>query len=116
MAGEEEYEVNNANIHYIVNLRKATCDCKFWEIAGIPCRYAALEIAQRREELETYTDVRFSKQKYMRAYGHCIHPIPNHSYCPEEMDVTPTDLKPPAIKRMPGRSKKSRRKEPGEAA
>ncbi|KAK4420257.1 hypothetical protein Salat_2438800 [Sesamum alatum] len=32
------------------------------------------------------------------------------------MDVTPTDLKPPAIKRMPGRPKKSRRKEPGDVA
>ncbi|KAK4415653.1 hypothetical protein Salat_2672700 [Sesamum alatum] len=115
MIGEGEYEVNDANVHYIVNLRKRTCDCKFWEIAGVPCRHAALGIAHRREELETYTDVRFSKQKYMRAYGHCIHPIPDPSFWPEEIDVTPTDLKPRAIKRMPGRPKKSRRKESGEA-
>ncbi|KAL0296061.1 UNVERIFIED_CONTAM: hypothetical protein Sradi_6658200 [Sesamum radiatum] len=115
MAGEGEYEVNDANVHYIVNLRKRTCNCKFWDIVGIPCRHAALGIAHRREELENYTDVRFSKQKYMRAYGHCIHPIPDPSFWPENMDVTPIDLKPPAIKRMPGRPKKSRRKEPGEA-
>ncbi|KAK4423510.1 hypothetical protein Salat_1933800 [Sesamum alatum] len=110
MDGEGKYEVNDANIHYIVNLRKRTCDCKFWEIAGIPCRHADLGIAHRREELETYTDVRFSKQKYMRAYGHCINPIPDPSFWPKEMDVTPTDLKPPVIKRMSGRLKKSRKK------
>ncbi|KAK4422111.1 hypothetical protein Salat_2162100 [Sesamum alatum] len=77
--------------------------------------HATLGIAHRREELETYTDARFSKQKYMKAYGHCIHPILDPSFWPEEMDVTPTDLKPPTIKRMLGRPKKSRRKEPGEA-
>ncbi|KAL0444555.1 UNVERIFIED_CONTAM: hypothetical protein Slati_2178200 [Sesamum latifolium] len=115
MAGEGEYEVNDVNVHYIVNLRKRTCNCKFWDIVGIPCRHATLGIAHRREELENYTDVRFSKQKYMRAYSHCIHPIPDPSFWPENMNVTPIDLKPPAIKRIPGRPKKSRRKEPGEA-
>ncbi|KAL0434473.1 UNVERIFIED_CONTAM: hypothetical protein Slati_2781600 [Sesamum latifolium] len=60
MVGEREYEVNDVNVHCIVNLRKRTCDCKFWEIVGIPCRHAALGIAHRREEIENYTDVRFS--------------------------------------------------------
>ncbi|KAK4416958.1 hypothetical protein Salat_2521300 [Sesamum alatum] len=115
MAGKREYEVNDVNVHYIVNLRKRTCDCKYWEIARIPCRHAALMIAHRREELETYIDVRFSKEKYMRAYGHSIRLIPGPSFCPEKMDVIPTDLKPPAIKRMLGRPKKSTRKESGEA-
>ncbi|KAK4414775.1 hypothetical protein Salat_2584400 [Sesamum alatum] len=68
-----------------------------------------------REELGTYTDVRFSKQKYMKAYDHCIHPIPDPSFWHEDMDVTSTDLKPLTIKRMPGRPKKSRRREPDEA-
>ncbi|KAK4429055.1 hypothetical protein Salat_1205500 [Sesamum alatum] len=76
--------------------------------------HAALGIAHRREELENYTDVRFSKQKYMRAYGHCIHPIPDPSFWLEKIDVTPINFKPPTIKRMPGRPKKSRRKEPEE--
>ncbi|KAK4424987.1 hypothetical protein Salat_1692300 [Sesamum alatum] len=61
MDGKEEYKVNDANVHYIINLIKRTCDCKFWEIAGIPYKHVALGIAHRREELETYTNVRFSK-------------------------------------------------------
>ncbi|KAK4421268.1 hypothetical protein Salat_2077300 [Sesamum alatum] len=77
-------------------------------------RHAALGIANKKEELENYTDVRFSKKKYTRD-GHCNHPIPHPSFWPKKIDVTPIDLKPPTAKGMLGRPKKSRIKEPGEA-
>ncbi|KAK4388555.1 hypothetical protein Sango_2462100 [Sesamum angolense] len=77
VAGEHEFEVQDQNINYIVNLRERTCNCQVWDISGIPCRHATLGINYRREDVESYVTV--------------------------------------VIKRMPGRPKKSRRKEPGEA-
>ncbi|KAK4394358.1 hypothetical protein Sango_1906600 [Sesamum angolense] len=49
----------------------------------------------------------------MKAYKYSIHPVPDQTFWPHGVDVTPT-LLPPIIKRMPGRPKKSRRKEQGE--
>ncbi|KAL0305351.1 UNVERIFIED_CONTAM: hypothetical protein Sangu_3036500 [Sesamum angustifolium] len=84
-----------------------------WDISGIPCRHAALGISHRREDLDSYCDSRFFKENYMKAYKYSIHPVPDQTFWPHGADVTPT-LLPPIIKRMPGRPKKSRRKEQGE--
>ncbi|KAL0317258.1 UNVERIFIED_CONTAM: hypothetical protein Sangu_2140100 [Sesamum angustifolium] len=76
-------------------------------------RHAALGISHRREDLDSYCDSRFFKENYMKAYKYSIHPVPDQTFWPHGADVTPT-LLPPIIKRMPGRPKKSRRKEQGE--
>ncbi|KAL0442115.1 UNVERIFIED_CONTAM: hypothetical protein Sradi_0150400 [Sesamum radiatum] len=76
-------------------------------------RHAALGISHRREDLDSYCDSRFFKENYMKAYKYSIHPVPDQTFWPHGVDVTPT-LLPPIIKRMPGRPKKNRRKEQGE--
>ncbi|KAL0401741.1 UNVERIFIED_CONTAM: hypothetical protein Slati_4204000 [Sesamum latifolium] len=60
-------------------------------------------------------DSRFSKENYMKAYSYCIHPVPDPTFWPQDLEVEPTNLLPPIVRRMPGRPKKNRRKEPGEA-
>ncbi|KAL0307661.1 UNVERIFIED_CONTAM: hypothetical protein Sangu_3017100 [Sesamum angustifolium] len=51
----------------------------------------------------------------MKAYSYCIHPVPDPTFWPQDLEVEPTNLLPPIVRRMPGRPKKNRRKEPGEA-
>ncbi|KAL0400137.1 UNVERIFIED_CONTAM: hypothetical protein Sradi_2357000 [Sesamum radiatum] len=114
VAGQFEFEVQDGSVHYVVNLAHRTCDCRVWDIRGIPCRHAALGITYRRDNLENFTDNMFKKERYMGAYSYIIHPIPDLSFWPQDIDVNPTNLKPPISKRLPGRPKKSRRKEPGE--
>ncbi|KAL0432015.1 UNVERIFIED_CONTAM: hypothetical protein Sradi_0827500 [Sesamum radiatum] len=113
--GEYEFEVQDQNINYIVNLRTKTCNCRVWDVSGIPCKHAALGISHRREFLESFCDSRFSKENYMKAYSYCIHPVPDPTFWPQDLEVEPTNLLPPIVRRMPGRPKKNRRKEPGEA-
>ncbi|KAL0358465.1 UNVERIFIED_CONTAM: hypothetical protein Sangu_0695900 [Sesamum angustifolium] len=48
VAGEHEFEVQDQNINYIVNLRTRTCNCRVWDVSGIPCKHAALGIFQER--------------------------------------------------------------------
>ncbi|KAK4409552.1 hypothetical protein Sango_0028200 [Sesamum angolense] len=106
VVGDYEFEVQDENINYIVNLRERTCNCRIWDISGIPCRHAALGISHRREDLDSYCDSRFFKENYMKAYKYSIHPVPDQTFWPHGVDVTPT-LLPPIIKRMLGRSKKT---------
>ncbi|KAK4424792.1 hypothetical protein Salat_1672800 [Sesamum alatum] len=86
-----------------------------WDISGIPCKHSALGIAHRREDVQSYTDSRFSTATYMKAYKHSIHPIPDPSLWPQDLETTPSSILPPLIRKLPERPKKSRRKEPGEA-
>ncbi|KAK4399496.1 hypothetical protein Sango_1425100 [Sesamum angolense] len=115
VAGEHEFEVQDQNINYIVNLRTRTCNCRVWGVFGIPCKHAALGIFHRRDSLESFCDSRFSKENYIKAYSYCIHPVPDPTFWPQDLEVEPTNLLPPIVRRMPGRPKKNRRNEPGEA-
>ncbi|KAK4393965.1 hypothetical protein Sango_1867300 [Sesamum angolense] len=62
-----------------------------------------------------FCDSRFSKENYIKAYSYCIHPVPDPTFWPQDLEVEPTNLLPPIVRRMPGRPKKNRRNEPGEA-
>ncbi|KAL0339183.1 UNVERIFIED_CONTAM: hypothetical protein Sangu_1440400 [Sesamum angustifolium] len=114
VADQFQFEVQDGNVHYVVNLAHRTCDCRVWDIRGIPCRHVALGITYRRDNTENFTDNMFTNERYMGAYNYFIHPIPGLSFWPQDVDVNPTSLKPPISKRLPGKPKKSRRKEPRE--
>ncbi|KAL0281715.1 UNVERIFIED_CONTAM: hypothetical protein Sradi_7294100 [Sesamum radiatum] len=89
VAGEHEFEVQDQNINYIVNLRTRTCNCRVWDVSGIPCKHAAFGIFHRRDSLESFCDSRFSKENYMKAYSYCIHPVPDPTFWPQDWRLNP---------------------------
>ncbi|KAK4422947.1 hypothetical protein Salat_1877300, partial [Sesamum alatum] len=114
-ASEFEFQVNDKNIPYVVNLQERTCDCRVWDVSGIPCKHVALAIEHKRNNIELYTDPSFHKSMYMKAYSQKIHGIPDSTFWPSS-NVYPTSILPPSIKRMPGRPKKHKRREVGEGS
>ncbi|KAL0356419.1 UNVERIFIED_CONTAM: hypothetical protein Sradi_4088800 [Sesamum radiatum] len=114
VASQTEFEVLDKNVSYRVNLHRMSCDCRIWDLSGIPCRHACLAISHQRDNIEVYTDRSFSKEKYMMAYTHVIHPIPDVKFWKNLDDVQPSTILPPPLRRLPGRPRKSRRKETGE--
>ena len=75
-------------------------------------QHVALRIG---EPLELYCDAYFSKATYIRAYSDLIHPIPDVSLWPP-LEVTPSSVLPPPLRRLPGRPRKNRRREADEGA
>ncbi|KAK4406422.1 Peptidyl-prolyl cis-trans isomerase CYP22 [Sesamum angolense] len=69
----------------------------------------ALGKTYMRDHLENFTNNMFTKERYVGASSY-----PRSFIWPQDVDVNPTNLKPPVSKRLPGRPKKSRRKEPKE--
>ncbi|KAL0334140.1 UNVERIFIED_CONTAM: hypothetical protein Sangu_1570200 [Sesamum angustifolium] len=69
---------------------------------------------KNRDNIEVYIDISFSKEKYMMAYTHVIHPIPDVKFWKNLDDVQPSTILPPPLRRLPGRPRKSRRKETGD--
>jgi len=38
--GDSLFEVTEGKTMFIVNLEERTCDCKHWQISGIPCKHS----------------------------------------------------------------------------
>ncbi|CAL5421078.1 unnamed protein product [Camellia sinensis] len=112
-AGQEEYQVAEGVVSYIVNLQRRSCCCRIWDISGVPCKHATACITHKRINLETCCDTMYYKHIYFKAYGEIIHPMHDESLWGP---VLGDELKPPPLKRMPGRPRKSRRREVDEAA
>ncbi|KAH7847186.1 hypothetical protein Vadar_023010 [Vaccinium darrowii] len=110
-AGGEEYQVIEGVVSYVVNLRARTCCCKVWEISGLPCKHAAACISYKRVNIEEYCHSYFHRDTYLRAYGEIIHPVHDETLWEE---VAGEPVQPPRLKRLPGRPRKSRRREADE--
>ncbi|KAK4431567.1 hypothetical protein Salat_0918800 [Sesamum alatum] len=113
LAGCNQFQVQDKNTLYTVSLDTWTCDCRVWEVTGIPCRHAKLAIAHKRDKLESFTHPSFSKENYMKAYSHMIQAIHDPQFWPP-MTLEPATILPPPLKRLLGRPRVNRRREVGE--
>ena len=110
-ASDTRFEVKNGLVSFIVDVSKRTCSCRKWDISGIPCCYAISCIFFNREAAEKYTDDCYRVNTYKACYELVINPINGQSMW------TPTGLplvQPPIKRRLPGRPKKKRAREPNE--
>ncbi|RYR78062.1 hypothetical protein Ahy_A01g002815 [Arachis hypogaea] len=93
-----------------VNLVLHTCECKAWQISGLPCKHGAAAIIYIREKVENYCDAYYHKDKYIIAY------FGLHSPLPDLDTLDDTNVLPPPLRRLPGRPRKSRIREKDEDA
>ncbi|KAF8408354.1 hypothetical protein HHK36_007503 [Tetracentron sinense] len=110
-AGGEEYEVTEGSSRFVVNFDAKSCSCRAWEISGLPCKHLAACIARKRANIEDYCDGYYSKETYLKAHGGIIHPLSDESTWPVGNH---NQVEPPPLRRLPGRPKKNRRREPDE--
>lgn len=110
-AGKGEYQCRVGSRLYVVNLTNRTCDCRRWEVTGIPCMHAIACIRMCNEEVEDYCHVAYTVDRYFAVYSNIIHPQPDLGILP-----MPTEdiMQPPPLRRLPGRPRKARRMQPSE--
>ena len=106
-----EFEMEFHDTKVGVNLKTKLCDCGYLQLKGVPCVYALAclnFIIDANKEL--YTDLYFQTTAWKMCYSSIIHPISNQDLWPRfKKNQT---LKPPKVKRLQGRPKKGRRKDP----
>lgn len=106
------YEVEDYKYTFVVNLQSRTCDCKRWDMSGIPCRHAWVAINHNREDGENYLSANHTKAAYIRAYDMMILPVPQVPFWPT--DLTQEVCSPPDVLRAPGRPTITRIRHPSE--
>ncbi|XP_049410444.1 uncharacterized protein LOC125873586 [Solanum stenotomum] len=109
--GVAGFEVREGLYQHTVDLGKRTCSCRVWQLKGIPCAHVVVAIYFKKCDPVHYIDSCYSKETYLRTYANVLQPITNMEMWP--ISTNPT-VAPPAIKSMPGRPGKLRRKEAGE--
>lgn len=107
-----EFEVDDENDTYAVNLQSKVCGCFRWSLLGIPCWHALACIVKRRLPHEEFVHPAYHVSTYAATYAPIFRAMPGY----KQWDVQPLPQPlPPPYRIMPRRhSKKRRVKEVGE--
>lgn len=106
------FEVQDYNFKFVVNIERHECDCKRWDLSGIPCRHAWTAINHMRMDGETFLSPNHTKAAYIRAYDMMIQPVPQHNFWPN--GLTEDECSPPIVENKPGRPVVRRIRHPSE--
>ncbi|KAL2485962.1 MuDR family transposase [Abeliophyllum distichum] len=114
-SGDKRFEVRNIHSGHInaVDLVAKTCSCRSWQLSGVPCGHVICSLESRgmSSDLMMYVSDCYKKDAYLRTYSPSICPMTSPELWPNPGQHP---LAPPPIKKMPGRPKKARRREPDE--
>lgn len=96
---------------YTVNFQTKTCDCKRWQLTGIPCHHAIACCRKDRINYENLVHSCYTVETYKRAYAFTLAPLRGRVFW-EKMNASV--VHPPLFTKVMGRPKRCRRKAPEE--
>ncbi|XP_042003658.1 uncharacterized protein LOC121752603 [Salvia splendens] len=105
------FEVTFEEHRFVVTPSKRSCGCRVWDITGIPCINACSVITFLNENVESYVSEYYTIEKYKLAHSFGIPPLNGENMWPEAEGYK---VMPPPAKKIPGRSKKLRKRDPFE--
>ncbi|XP_047953517.1 uncharacterized protein LOC125199586 [Salvia hispanica] len=105
------FEVTHFDDRFVVTPSKRQCGCRKWDITGIPCLHGIAAINFLKRDVDEFVHQYFSVTKYKLAYGYGLPAVNGVKLWPvaEGFPVTP-----PHVRKMPGRPKKVRTRDPFE--
>ncbi|GKA90230.1 F-box domain containing protein, partial [Tanacetum coccineum] len=112
-SGFQELEVRKGDQSYGVSLQHKVCQCRLWELSGIPCVHAVAGYMHVGTDLDAGVSHWYSREAWFNAYQFSIKPVFGTNMWKRTNDVPPL---PPIIRKMPGRPQKKRIPAPGETS
>jgi len=120
-ATDAEFEVISHEGTNTVDIRTRCCQCRGWQLYGLPCAHAVAALLSIRQNVQRFTESCFTVANYRKTYSQTIHPIPDKSLWKELSEtegvvaVSDVDqlqlqltINPPKSLRPPGRPRKKR--------
>ncbi|CAO2194395.1 unnamed protein product, partial [Urochloa humidicola] len=110
-AGQGVFQVHERDFQFVVDIVGQHCDCRRWDLTGIPCSHAISCLRHERIPAESVIPPCYSVESFSKAYGHNIWPC-NDITLWEKVDGL--EVLPPVYEKRPGRPPKARKKQPHE--
>ena len=112
-AGNGLYHVKSHEYERIYNVDMVgrTCDCKRWQLTGIPCHHAIACCRVDRISPDKFVHSCYTIETYKRAYSYNLAPLRSRVHW-EKMNAE--IVHPPLYTKVMGRPKNNRRKTPEE--
>ena len=104
-------EVRKRDEAFGVNLMERSCDCRLWQLTGVPCVHAVAAYLTQKMEPDVGVSSWYSQSKWFDTYQFSIKPVSGSKFWKPTNNTPPV---PPIVKRMPGRPRKVRIKHPTE--
>nr|GEV55293.1 multidrug resistance-associated protein 5 [Tanacetum cinerariifolium] len=98
---------------YGVNLQHKVCQCRTWELSGVPCVHAVAAYLHVGKDFNLGVSHWYSQESWFNAYQFSIKLIFGSNMWKRTSDVPPL---PPLVRTMPGRPQKARIKVHGETS
>ncbi|GJX86676.1 hypothetical protein Tco_0337450 [Tanacetum coccineum] len=102
-SGFQELEVRKGDQSYGVSLQHKVCQCRLWELSGIPCVHAMAAYMHVGTDLDAGVSHWYSKEAWFNAYQFSIKPVFGTNMWKRTNDVLPL---PPIIRKIHGRPQK----------
>ncbi|KAL4558095.1 hypothetical protein LXL04_036291 [Taraxacum kok-saghyz] len=99
-SGPSVFEARNRYQGYAVNLDRKECNCRLWEISGIPCVHAQAALLFTGQDPATFISRWFSVQNFKASYATNILPVNGSNLWARTAHTKPL---PPLARRMTGR-------------
>lgn len=103
------FAVKDREETHVVDINVSRCDCRRWQLTGIPCSHAIACFRLDNIIPEDKVHGCYSISTYLRAYEHSIMPIRGKEHWENMNDV---EVHPPIYEKKVGRAKKTRKKAP----
>ncbi|XP_042032342.1 uncharacterized protein LOC121779059 [Salvia splendens] len=106
-----KFEVSHFEDRFVVTPSLRQCGCRKWDLTGIPCLHACAAIHFLKHNVDDYVHDYFSLSKYKLAYGYGLPALNGEKLWPQAEGYP---VVPPPVKKLPGKLKKVRRRDPFE--
>jgi len=73
--GKDGFEVTEWDNRFKVDVKRRTCSCRYWQLAGIPCAHAITVVFLGSKAPEDYIADYYSVEHYNKTYDHCMMPM-----------------------------------------
>ena len=96
---------------YVVDMKARTCDCKRWQLSGIPCHNVIACCSLDRINPENLVHSSYTIDTFNNAYAYNLTPLRGRVFWEK---INAVHIYPPLYTKVMGRPKKSRKKAPEE--
>ncbi|CAN6829850.1 unnamed protein product, partial [Brassica oleracea] len=111
---QNEFEVKDETMKYVVDLEKRHCTCNVFDIDKIPCIHAIAAAKYIKRDENRYVDTSHLTETWAKAYAESIHPGGELSTSTYLANIDELSGPPPATKKRSGRPPTKRKRSVGE--